>query len=397
MRRILLTASIALATLHGTARAQSAEDKAAAEASFEEGRKLVAAGNFQEACPKFEASQHLDPAPGTELNLADCYEKLGRFASAWGMFQQAGDDERRAGDGDAEKVARDRAKALVPKLSRLTIQLPKDAIPGLAITRNDEAVRPELLGTAMPVDAGAQHLVATAPGRIAWTSDVTVQVGDSVVIPLPALPIDPNATTTGPGATTGPTGPTVQTPAQSELQITVGEPLEQYEIELATAGGVLHCQGEVTREHPCSLKAPPGTAVLTVHGAATLSEDIEVKDKPVIVSVDKTSRYLFYSGAITAGVGAVALGIGLYACSQRGPNDISDGTATGLTCVAGAGVGGAAVVAGGALMIWDLLSEHHEITTHGSDDQSGDADTTARRLFTAPTRGGAVLGLTGRF
>src|SRR5439155_15601308 len=99
-------------------------------------------------------SQGLDPAPGTELNLADCYEKTDRFASAWGMFQQAADDERRAGDADAEKLARDRAAALVGKLSRLTIQLPKEAIPGLTITRNDAAVEAGLLGTAMPVDAG---------------------------------------------------------------------------------------------------------------------------------------------------------------------------------------------------------------------------------------------------
>src|SRR5438034_1147130 len=98
MRAYGVSAVLAIGLATAPARAQSSEAKAAAEASFEEARQLVLAGHFAEACPKLEASQRLDPAPGTELNLADCYEKTDRFASAWGMFQQAADDERRAGD-----------------------------------------------------------------------------------------------------------------------------------------------------------------------------------------------------------------------------------------------------------------------------------------------------------
>ena len=53
-------------------------NKVAAEALFEDGRRLVAAGSFTEACPKFADSERLDPSPGTLLNLASCYEKLVR-------------------------------------------------------------------------------------------------------------------------------------------------------------------------------------------------------------------------------------------------------------------------------------------------------------------------------
>ena len=40
------------------------EEKAAAEALFDEGRKLKADGKFSEACPKFEESQKMAPAMG---------------------------------------------------------------------------------------------------------------------------------------------------------------------------------------------------------------------------------------------------------------------------------------------------------------------------------------------
>src|SRR5271156_1769624 len=90
---LLACAGVPLAS--GAARAQapappaSATDKVAAEALFEEGRRLVAAGSFADACPKFADSERLDPSGGALLNLASCYEKLGRSATAWVTYREA--------------------------------------------------------------------------------------------------------------------------------------------------------------------------------------------------------------------------------------------------------------------------------------------------------------------
>src|SRR5512132_1412974 len=53
--------------------------------------KAVATVLFNDACPKFEESQRIDPTPGTLLNLGDCYERSTppRTASAWGTFKRA--------------------------------------------------------------------------------------------------------------------------------------------------------------------------------------------------------------------------------------------------------------------------------------------------------------------
>ena len=47
------------------------------------------AGRFAEACPKFEESMRLDPAIGTLLNLARCYESMGDVPAACQRYAQA--------------------------------------------------------------------------------------------------------------------------------------------------------------------------------------------------------------------------------------------------------------------------------------------------------------------
>src|SRR5262245_52199416 len=61
----------------------SDDERAAAQVLFDEGRKLLKDEKIELACAKFAESMRLDHAVGTQLNLADCYEKLGRTASAW--------------------------------------------------------------------------------------------------------------------------------------------------------------------------------------------------------------------------------------------------------------------------------------------------------------------------
>jgi serine/threonine-protein kinase len=100
------------------AEATSAE-KAAAEALFDQGVALLRAHDYRGAATKLEASQRIEPAIGTLLYLGECYERLGRTASAWAMFREAGSMARRAGDIDRAKLAGERAARLEPELAYL--------------------------------------------------------------------------------------------------------------------------------------------------------------------------------------------------------------------------------------------------------------------------------------
>ena len=80
-------------------------NKATAEALVADGRRLMAAGEFAAACPKFAASQRLEPNGGAGFELADCYERLGRTASAWAEFKSAASAARSAGSKEREQLA----------------------------------------------------------------------------------------------------------------------------------------------------------------------------------------------------------------------------------------------------------------------------------------------------
>lgn len=172
----------------------SAEEKATAEAVFEEGMRLIKQGNFAEACPKFEISQRVEPAVGTMLYLAECYEKTNRSASAWAMFREAASLAETSGQVERMKTAQARAARLEPRLSWLTIDVAKDAlVPGLQIRRNSVPVSAELSGTASPVDPGEVVVDASAPGRLPFSTKVRVAAKARIVVSIPALQPAPDS------------------------------------------------------------------------------------------------------------------------------------------------------------------------------------------------------------
>jgi hypothetical protein len=166
----------------------TANDKVNAEALFSDGRRLMAAGNFREACPKFEASLKLDPAVGAMLNLADCYEKNQQTASAWAQFREASAAARAAGSKDREELARRRAAALEPKLSRLAIVVGAQSVQ---VSRDGSPIDPAAFGSAMPIDPGKHVVEATAAGKQKWSKTVDVGAGAArVSVEVPILADD---------------------------------------------------------------------------------------------------------------------------------------------------------------------------------------------------------------
>jgi serine/threonine-protein kinase len=148
-----------------SAQAQQADDKATAQALFNDGRSLSRAGNFEQACPKLAESQRLDPALGTLGWLAQCFEGLGKTASAWATYREVQTLAHRGNEAEREAKAKERADALEAKLSKLSLAVPAASrVPGLEVRRNGTLVGEAVWGSPLPVDPGAQTIDVTAPG-----------------------------------------------------------------------------------------------------------------------------------------------------------------------------------------------------------------------------------------
>ena len=175
----------------GVAWAQQGAEKAMAEQLFEAGRALTKQGKHAEACPKFEASFALEPALGTQLNLARCYERVGKLASAWGHYREAAGRAKQAGQLQRERAARSFAAALEPRMPRLVIRVPEGSVvAGLEVSRDGTAVSRALFDNEIYVDPGEHQVSAVAPGRERFTVKVTARVGKQTMVEIPALAPD---------------------------------------------------------------------------------------------------------------------------------------------------------------------------------------------------------------
>ncbi len=167
-----------LLSMPHVARAQT--DKAAAEVLFREGMRSSKAGDYAEACAKLEESQRLEASLGAQYYLADCYEHIGRSASAWANYVEVANKARAAKELGKEQAASKRAAALEPKLARMSIDVEDRALAGLEVRRGDIVVGPAQWGVAVPVDPGSYVLRASAPGHQAWSK--TLDVADGVTL-----------------------------------------------------------------------------------------------------------------------------------------------------------------------------------------------------------------------
>lgn len=163
------------------------DQAASAEALFREARELSAQGHYAEACPKFAASQRLDPGYGTLYNLGECLSHEGKTASAWAAFHEAAALARSTGQAEREAKATRAVTTLEAKLERMTISVSAPP-PGLVVKRGGITVDAAAWGSALPVDPGKYVIEASAPGKKPFSIEVsTTGPGKPVLVEIPAL------------------------------------------------------------------------------------------------------------------------------------------------------------------------------------------------------------------
>ena len=215
----------------GIASAQSSTtDRATAEALFQQGTELMAAKQYAKACEKFEGSHELDPALGTTLRLADCYDRSGKTASAWAMFRDAASIAHRRAELDRQQIANERAADLEKRLSKIVLKVDAKNRPAdLEIRLNGSLIPRTTWDAPIPVDPGRQRVEASAPGRVAWSGALDIAEGTRVAtLDVPALdPKGPEleahaAATLGQPSATGADAPAPRGSAQRAMGYVTG-------------------------------------------------------------------------------------------------------------------------------------------------------------------------------
>jgi hypothetical protein len=191
MMRHVLAVTMLVSALTGRAQAQSSDSSALAEQLFNQARDLVKANKWAEACPKFEASLRYDPVLGTRLNLATCYEHIGKLASAWGLYRESMDAAKKAGDSKRADYAQKQATALEPRLPKLSISPPANKPAGFVVKRDGTPIDAGELGVALYVDPGTHEVTASAAGFESFSVTVTLIEGKTETLAIPALVAKP--------------------------------------------------------------------------------------------------------------------------------------------------------------------------------------------------------------
>jgi serine/threonine-protein kinase len=230
-RPLALPLALALFALHeGAARGQPATPAPSpADVLFADGRALVDAGRYVDAIAKFTESEKLDPGVGTMLNLAYCYEQIGKTGTAWSTYRAAAAAAREQHDDDREHFAEGRAASLEASLAHLTVLVPPTGEPDdLAITVDGAVLSRDAWGLTSAVDPGAHAMHATAERRRAWDHTVEVTPGEAITVTVPVLEAE------APPVTPQPPAPVAPRP---------GAPRWQEPVALTAGGAGVVCLG----------------------------------------------------------------------------------------------------------------------------------------------------------
>ena len=155
-----------------------AGDPVAAREQVKLGYQLAQDGKCDAAIPHFVESLKLDAKAITLINLASCEEKTAHLADALGHWVEARGRAQTEGNAAIMEEAERRAKALEPRLPRLTVVIagaPADA----EVTRDGVALGAASMGVALPVNPGPHTLVIRAKGRQDATVSVSLAEGET--------------------------------------------------------------------------------------------------------------------------------------------------------------------------------------------------------------------------
>ncbi|HVJ92794.1 MAG TPA: hypothetical protein VM580_23500 [Labilithrix sp.] len=172
--RIAAGAAIVFSCLIG-APAVAYADESAAETLFQEGLAAMKKNDYAVACEAFAQSNKADPSPGTQINLALCYEKQKKWASAWTWYRSAVGLAQQRGQAEREKLADEAAARIRPNIHYIVVSV-KEPLTDLSVKRDGIEVTIAIAGkeVPLPVDPGEHTIDVSARGKKPWSKTIHI-------------------------------------------------------------------------------------------------------------------------------------------------------------------------------------------------------------------------------
>ncbi|MBX3229846.1 MAG: tetratricopeptide repeat protein [Labilithrix sp.] len=200
----LLRVALVLALTIVPALARADADEQRAVQLFEKGRKLARDGRCAEAIAPLQESLRYAEGVGTLLNLGNCYETLGKSASAHRAFLRAQEVAHRNDDKRREE-ARDRARAVEKDVSTLLVHVPVSIKASAELHVDGEPWPRDRWDVPWPIDAGVHEIELIAPKQPKQIESITVKPRGARAEWSAKLPdAGPATTTTAPPASLAP-------------------------------------------------------------------------------------------------------------------------------------------------------------------------------------------------
>jgi hypothetical protein len=267
-----IVAALAVCAYASGASAQSTASSAEAQRAFDEARALAEHDRWPEACARLAESLRLEANMTTQFRLADCYERIGRVASAFLHYSAAAEAAGAAGEPGKSKAAAERAARLEPRVDRLIIAPP--AMPDIHVERDGKIVPREAWNAPQPTDPGEHTVHVSAPGKTSYDTLVTFAgKGETVRIDVPVLEPALPWRLSNEGTRTfndlPRAGAEPPRPARDTVMYTIGWGIVGLGTVSVIGGGGLFV-AEATRNEPCSSGRCVPSVVLLGAGAVAV-------------------------------------------------------------------------------------------------------------------------------
>jgi hypothetical protein len=255
----------------------------------------VQAGRYADACPKFEESFRLDRQIGTQLNLANCFEQLGRIASAWALFTEVLETAKEAEDRAFAEAAVARLK---PRLPRIEIAASK--LPGVEVKLDGSVIA---AGLPRVVDPGPHKLEFSATGRVTRLLDIVAVEGQLLPVEVPALDAVPESA----AAPASPAAPVEVTLSQKDEPATppaapTGPTPRWIAIELRATAGLYSAPADFSTEPTPSFNAgaTAGVGILEPSACNCKVAVVGIGSASLVLAASSFQQYFAGAGILVA-------------------------------------------------------------------------------------------------